>query len=100
MLWLTFKISFYLLFMLCILLIVEPGESSDSGLESWAIALIVAIPIVAFVVMLSIGVICALQRRSLFKDPGEVPAENNAANYRSQHEQQLLSQWVMMMHKT
>ena len=74
------------------LLIVEPGESSDSGLESWAIALIVAVPIVAFVVMLSIGVICALQRRSSFKDPGELPVANNATSYRLQHDQQLLSQ--------
>ena len=80
------------MFTLCVLLIVEPGDSSDSGLEPWAIALIVTMPIVGFVVMLSIGVFCALQRRSLFKDPSEVPADNNATSYELQHEQQLLTQ--------
>ena len=80
------------MFTLCVLLIVESGDSSDSGLEPWAIALIVAMPIVGFAVMLSIGVFCALKRRSSFKDPGEVPAENNATSYRLQHDQQRLTQ--------
>ena len=76
-----------MLFSLCALLVVEPEGSSDSGLETWIIAVIVTVPIVAFVVMLSIGIMCALQRKQSYKNHGELPAVNNATNYRAQQEQ-------------
>lgn len=71
---------------MCIYCIVdeEPEEESDSGLAPWAIALIVLIPIVALVIMLCVGILFALKVRSLPKDPGGLPADNNAATYRQQ----------------
>ena len=65
----------------------DEQEEEDSGLEAWAIALIVVIPIISLVVMLSIGIFCALKMRSLPKDHGGLPMDNNAATYRRQQEQ-------------
>ena len=76
---------------MCLLYVIHVGESegeSDSGLEAWAIALIVMIPIIALVVMLSIGIFCALRMRSFPKDHGGLPDDNNAATYRRQQEHQ------------
>lgn len=84
------SVYIYLLFMYCIDGNVE--EVSHSGLESWGIALIVAIPIVALVVMLSIGIMCALRRKSFPKDPGLPPIDNNAATYRRNQEEQQQTQ--------
>ena len=44
------------------------GESDSSTLEVWIIALIVILPLLAFVLMLSIGVYCASKKRHISKD--------------------------------
>ena len=49
--------------------------------------MIVTVPIVAFVVMLSIGIMCALQRKQSYKNHGELPAVNNATSYRARQEE-------------
>ena len=47
--------------------LVDPptGETeSDSNLEGWQITLIIVIPLVAVVIMLSIGIYCACRQKS------------------------------------
>ena len=66
----------------------DPEGKEDSGLEAWAIALIVILPLVGLVVMLSIGIYCGLKMKSTSKDPGDLPDDNNAATYNRQRQQE------------
>ncbi|XP_065920047.1 immunoglobulin superfamily DCC subclass member 4-like [Dysidea avara] len=62
----------------------SPGASTDKGessstLEAWQIALIVVIPLLAVVIMLSIGIYCACKQRYSSKDV-EYPGVPNTSS--------------------
>jgi len=65
------------------------GESTSDSLEAWLIALIIVLPLVAVVIMLSIGIYCACWRKShnLEMEMGPVANMNNKDYTQVHHNQ-------------
>lgn len=73
--------------MKCCYIVTEGiSEESDSGtLEVWVIILIVLLPLLAVVIMMSIGIYCACKRYTS-KDPELPPVTNTSSQAPLSHQ--------------
>ena len=65
------------------------GEPNSNNLEGWQIALIIVVPLVAVVIMLSIGIYCACRRKNhnTELEMGAIPNMNNKEYTQAHHNQ-------------
>ena len=73
--------------MVFVTLIESLSEEADSGrLEAWVIVLIVLLPLLAVVVMMSIGIYCACKKRYTSKDSELPPVTNTSSQAPLSHQ--------------